>query len=74
MKNYKEYFKANNIRYKDYFTDVELTWSGYQFQRFTQNDIELWENKYTGAMLVLKYDYNKEKYGVIECINTPFKV
>lgn len=62
------------MKYREYYTDVELTWSGYQFQRFLPNDTECWENKFSGTMLVLKYDYVEEKYGVLEAVNTPFKV
>lgn len=62
------------MKYREYFTDTELAWSGYQFHKFLPHNNELWENKFTGAMLILRYDYVEEKYGVLEAVNTPFKV
>ena len=56
----------------NYYTDIELTWSGYQYHTTAPNDLEIWENKFTGTRLVLYYDYYYEKYFVREVISGVF--
>ena len=59
--------KKNNC-----YTDIELTWSGYQYHTTAPNDWEIWENKFTGTRLIISYDYNSEKYFVHEVISGVF--